>query len=93
MKKVRLVYNDNKENIEKVAYIEAKWSTLRQNYCVRFHQTIKICIRLLSLFLVHESGLVQIVIKIEKCIFCVSESDPPFQFTPTQQHRKFVIDK
>ena len=32
MKKVRLYYNDNKGNIEKVAYIEpieAKWSTLR----------------------------------------------------------------
>ena len=28
MKKVRLFYNDNKGNIEKVAYIEAKWSTL-----------------------------------------------------------------
>ena len=29
MKRVRLLYNDNRVKIEKVAYIEAKWSTLR----------------------------------------------------------------
>jgi hypothetical protein len=34
MKKVRLFYNDNKGNIEKVAYIEAKWSTLRGHFYI-----------------------------------------------------------